>query len=63
MKKGRFGTVWKLALKLDTFKAYDRVELSFLEAVMRRIGFCEPWVGKVMNCIRSISFSFCLIGK
>ena len=42
---------------------YDRVEWEFLEAVMRKIGFCDAWVVKVMNWIRLISFSFILNGE
>lgn len=32
------------AIKLDTSKAYDRVEWPFLEAMMLRLGFCDEWV-------------------
>ncbi|CAM8977963.1 unnamed protein product [Rhodiola kirilowii] len=44
------------SIKVDMSKAYDRVEWSFLEALMRRMGFADKWMDRVMSCVRSVSY-------
>lgn len=59
----RVGNVSWVALKLDMSKAYDKVEWSFLEHIMLKLGFASEWVKLIMWCISSVSYSFNLNGN
>ena len=62
MKRTSNGKNNAFALKLDTSKAYDRVEWGFLERVMLKLGFSDSCVRRIMICITSVSFSFKING-
>ena len=54
-KKGEKGT---MVLKLDISKVYNRVEWQFLQKIMKKMGFPEGWIERVMSSVTTPSFLF-----
>jgi hypothetical protein len=59
-KKGKEGY---MALKLDMSKTYDRMKWTFLEEMMRKMGFAPRWIGIIMICVKTVSYSILINGK
>ena len=52
-----------MAVKTDMSKAYDRLEWDFIKCVLLRLGFHEKWVGLVMQCVSTVTYSFLINGS
>jgi hypothetical protein len=52
-----------LIFKVDFEKAYDSVEWSFLEYMLRRFGFDEVWIGWMKACVFGGSLSVLVNGS
>ena len=46
-----------MALKLDMSKAYDHLEWVFLQRIMEKMGFHSTWIGWILECIKSVTYS------
>lgn len=56
IKNRRRGPVGDCTLKLDMSKAYDRVEWSFVEKMMVKLGFPTKLVSTILDCISTVSY-------
>lgn len=63
MHKKNSGWNGCMALNLGISKVYNRIEWTFLEQMMRKLGFVESWVHLIMMSVTTITYSFKLNGN
>nr|XP_017221408.1 PREDICTED: uncharacterized protein LOC108198150 [Daucus carota subsp. sativus] len=63
MKRKVGGRAGRMALKLDMSKAYDRVEWSFLRAMLEKLGFDRRLVNLLLECVTSARYRINHSGK
>lgn len=51
------------SIKLDMSKAYDRVNWVFLLKVLKAYGFSAHWIGRIHQCISTVSYKALINGK
>lgn len=51
------------ALKIDMCKAYDRVNWTFLKAVMLAMNFSTTWVEWVIECVTTVKYVLLVNGS
>jgi hypothetical protein len=59
-KRGRGGL---MAINLNMEKAFDKIEWSFLLAILHKLGFHSGWINWVRLCISTSSFFVLLNGS
>jgi hypothetical protein len=52
-----------MAVKIDMEKAFDRMEWSFIFAILSKLGFAPMWINWIRICITTPSFSILINGS
>ena len=63
MKRKKSGKMGYMALKLDMSKVYDRLEWVFLQMIMEKMGFHSTWIGWILECLKSVTYSILVNGE
>ena len=51
------------AMKIDMSKAYDRIDWSFLRAILLTMNFSLIWVNWIMECVTTVTYTLLINGS
>ncbi|KAL6498703.1 hypothetical protein OROGR_028250 [Orobanche gracilis] len=60
---GRKNISARCMIKMDLQKAYDSISWSFVESLLRSLGFPHPFVCWIVTCLTTVSYQICLNGQ
>lgn len=63
MQSRQKSKVGNMTIKLGMSKAYDRVKLDYLEAMLVKLEFGARWTGLLMTCVKTVSYSVKINGS
>ena len=63
IKRKKIGKMGYMALKLDMSKVYDRLEWVFVQRIMEKMGFHSTWIGWILECLKSVTYSILVNGE
>lgn len=46
-----------MAIKLNISKAYDKLEWSFLNEMMKKLGFHDLWISRIMARVTTVTYA------
>lgn len=52
-----------MAVKLDMYKAYDKVECLFVRNMLTALRFPEKWTNFILECISTVTYSIQINGQ
>ena len=50
-------------MKIDMSKAYDRIDWSFLRAILLTMNFSLIWVNWIMECVTTVTYTLLINGS
>lgn len=56
LKRKRKGREGSMVVKLVMSKTYDRIEWSFLRALLQKLGFDDLWIHLTLQCVTTVSY-------
>lgn len=62
MARKRKGKKEWMIVKLDLFKAYDKLNWGFLKKVLEVFHFTPKWINIILSCVSSVSHSIRING-